>query len=105
MWLQSPITEWSLSVSESCEEEGPLTERAVISRVFARWTRAVVGVSTDAAHVVFWHVPSPGCDGLPGLDRDLHRRGMEVNRSRCSRDRYNTRRLCCAYLYLTDEGL
>lgn len=49
-----------------------LTQCTVITREFARRTRAIELNTTDAADVVLGHVPPPGRDGVPLLDSDLH---------------------------------
>jgi len=49
-----------------------LTQAAVVARVFAGRTRPIKVDLADAADVVFRDVPSPGGDGVPLLDGDLH---------------------------------
>ena len=50
------------------------TERTVIARKLAGWTSAVKLNATDATDLILRHVPAPGCNRIPFLDRDLHLR-------------------------------
>lgn len=53
-------------------EEGTHTQRTVITGVFTRGTCAVELDATDAADVVFGHVPAPGGDCVPFVYCDFH---------------------------------
>lgn len=48
------------------------TQRAIVAWKLALGAGAVVRIATDATHIVIWHVPPPGSDGIPFLDRHLH---------------------------------
>jgi hypothetical protein len=48
------------------------TQGAIVAWKLALGAGAVVRIATDAAHVVIWHVPPPGSDGIPFLDGHLH---------------------------------
>jgi hypothetical protein len=77
---------WSVSqcqnASPACTLEGrqALTQGAIIARVFACWTCAVEVHLADTADVVFGDIPSPGRDGVPLFDPDLHLGGCEDRR-------------------------
>lgn len=49
-----------------------LTQGTVIPRELARWTGTVELDATDPTDVVVGHVPTPGSDGIPLFDGDLH---------------------------------
>lgn len=51
---------------------GLFTQSTVVAGVFAGGAGAVELDATDAADVVFGHVPAPGGDGVPGFDGDFH---------------------------------
>lgn len=48
------------------------TQRTVIAGVFAGWTGSIKLHATDAADVVFRHVPAPRGYGVPFFDCDFH---------------------------------
>jgi hypothetical protein len=70
-----------IALAEHCSASGYvathmeiwLTQRAIVAWVLALGAGAVVWVATNAAHVIVRHVPPPGRDGVPLLDRHLHR--------------------------------
>lgn len=49
-----------------------LTQSTIVPGILASRTGAVELDPTDAAHLVFGHVPSPRRDGVPLLDSDFH---------------------------------
>lgn len=48
------------------------TQSTIIPRILACRTSSVKLDATDAADVVFGHVPAPGGDGVPFFDCDFH---------------------------------
>jgi hypothetical protein len=54
-------------------DEVRLTKSAVVAREFASRTGSIELNAADTADFILGHVPSPGSDGMPCLDGDLHR--------------------------------
>jgi hypothetical protein len=48
------------------------TKRTLVARESTLGAGTVIRIPTDTADIVFRHVPSPCCDGVPLLDGDFH---------------------------------